>query len=268
MKISTRGRYALRVMIDLAEHSGESFIPLKDIVGKADAPKNVLDEYLRDPNKPLDVVKIKSEIYPGNTDTATAIAGLNDPKKEAEQIRNYVLFGNITPDPKIASWTGAMTPEAWKDMCDDLSSSARLVQEASKAMVKSLESGMKALESIRKKEEAEANKPKPTQEADQPQQQQGTNTEQLFKLFQQIAQTYQINVINAITNTFFNTYYGAYRDIVAAFQSQSKNAATSNVTDKANAAAASTQAANATANAQQTATPTQQQGGGNNGQLV
>jgi len=29
--ISTRGRYALRVMIDLAEHQNGSFIPMKDV---------------------------------------------------------------------------------------------------------------------------------------------------------------------------------------------------------------------------------------------
>jgi hypothetical protein len=236
-------------------------IPLKDIVSKVDGAKNALDEYLRNPDTPLNVEKIKSEIYPGNTDTALAIARMNDPKKEAEAIRNYALFSNITPDPKITSWTGAMTPETWKDMYDDLSNSARLVQDATKAMVKSLDAGMKTLESIRKKEEAEANKPKPTQEAEQPQQQ-GTNAEQLFKLFQQIAQTYQINVINAITNTFFNTYYYAYRDIVAAYQSQSKTQ--SNLTEKADAAAQA--ATNATNNGQpaaaaQTPAPATQTGG-------
>ena len=31
MIISTRGRYALRVMIDLAEHDGEGYVPLKSI---------------------------------------------------------------------------------------------------------------------------------------------------------------------------------------------------------------------------------------------
>ena len=31
MKVSTRGRYALRVMIDLAEHNDGKFIPLKEI---------------------------------------------------------------------------------------------------------------------------------------------------------------------------------------------------------------------------------------------
>ena len=29
--ISTKGRYALRVMLDLAEHGNEEYIPLKDI---------------------------------------------------------------------------------------------------------------------------------------------------------------------------------------------------------------------------------------------
>jgi DNA-binding IscR family transcriptional regulator len=31
MMVSTKGRYALRVMIDLAEHDPESYIPLKEI---------------------------------------------------------------------------------------------------------------------------------------------------------------------------------------------------------------------------------------------
>lgn len=31
MMISTRGRYALRVMIDLAEHQNGSYIPMKDV---------------------------------------------------------------------------------------------------------------------------------------------------------------------------------------------------------------------------------------------
>ena len=31
MIVSTKGRYALRVMIDLAEHSGDSYIPMKDV---------------------------------------------------------------------------------------------------------------------------------------------------------------------------------------------------------------------------------------------
>jgi Rrf2 family protein len=34
MMISTRGRYALRVLIDLAEHRGDSYIPMKDVASR------------------------------------------------------------------------------------------------------------------------------------------------------------------------------------------------------------------------------------------
>lgn len=34
MMISTRGRYALRVLIDLAEHTGDGYIPMKEIADR------------------------------------------------------------------------------------------------------------------------------------------------------------------------------------------------------------------------------------------
>ena len=34
MMISTRGRYALRVMIDLAEHPSADYIPMKDVAAR------------------------------------------------------------------------------------------------------------------------------------------------------------------------------------------------------------------------------------------
>lgn len=36
MRISTKGRYALRVMLDLAQHSGEEYISLSDIAYRQD----------------------------------------------------------------------------------------------------------------------------------------------------------------------------------------------------------------------------------------
>ncbi len=42
MMISTRGRYALRVMIDLAQQSGEAYIPLRDIAER----QNISEKYL------------------------------------------------------------------------------------------------------------------------------------------------------------------------------------------------------------------------------
>lgn len=43
MMISTRGRYALRVMIDLAEQGSTSYIPLKDIVERQNISKKYLE---------------------------------------------------------------------------------------------------------------------------------------------------------------------------------------------------------------------------------
>ena len=41
MKISTKGRYALRMLIDLAEHNDGSFIALKDIAKRQKFLKNI-----------------------------------------------------------------------------------------------------------------------------------------------------------------------------------------------------------------------------------
>ncbi len=46
--ISTRGRYALRVMIDLAENEGDKYIPLKDIAERQDISKKYLEIIVKD----------------------------------------------------------------------------------------------------------------------------------------------------------------------------------------------------------------------------
>ena len=42
--ISTKGRYGLRVMIDLAEHAGEGYIPLKEIAARQNISKKYLEQ--------------------------------------------------------------------------------------------------------------------------------------------------------------------------------------------------------------------------------
>ena len=44
MKISTKGRYALRMLIDLAEHRGEGFVALKDIANRQSISKKYLEQ--------------------------------------------------------------------------------------------------------------------------------------------------------------------------------------------------------------------------------
>lgn len=39
MKISTKGRYALRMVTDLAEHHNEAFVSLKDIAERQNISK-------------------------------------------------------------------------------------------------------------------------------------------------------------------------------------------------------------------------------------
>ncbi len=46
MKISTKGRYALRLMIDLAEHVGCGYIVLKDIAARQDISKKYLEQIM------------------------------------------------------------------------------------------------------------------------------------------------------------------------------------------------------------------------------
>lgn len=44
MKISTKGRYALRMVIDLAEHTEDGFISLKDIAARQGLSKKYLEQ--------------------------------------------------------------------------------------------------------------------------------------------------------------------------------------------------------------------------------
>ena len=46
MKISTKGRYAIRVMIDLAENNTGSYIPLKDIAARQDISEKYLESII------------------------------------------------------------------------------------------------------------------------------------------------------------------------------------------------------------------------------
>lgn len=46
--VSTRGRYALRVMIDLAENADKGLIPLKDVAARQEISKKYLEIIMRD----------------------------------------------------------------------------------------------------------------------------------------------------------------------------------------------------------------------------
>lgn len=47
MLISTKGRYALRVMVDLAEHREEGFVPLKAVAQRQDISEKYLESIVK-----------------------------------------------------------------------------------------------------------------------------------------------------------------------------------------------------------------------------
>ena len=47
MIVSTKGRYALRVMIDLAEYQAERYVPLKEVAARQDISEKYLENILK-----------------------------------------------------------------------------------------------------------------------------------------------------------------------------------------------------------------------------
>ena len=46
MKISTKGRYALRMLLDLAEHQNDGYVALKDIAARQNISKKYLEQII------------------------------------------------------------------------------------------------------------------------------------------------------------------------------------------------------------------------------
>ena len=44
MRISTKGRYALRMLVDLAEHTGDGYVTLKEIAARQNISKQYLEQ--------------------------------------------------------------------------------------------------------------------------------------------------------------------------------------------------------------------------------
>lgn len=228
-------------------------IPAKDITTKLnDFDKEIYEQMNSD--QPLDKVKLKAALYPGKPETALKIAQMNNIKEESEAIRKYVLFGNYEANESETAYNGALTTKIWNDMCSDLVNSKRLIDEIIKPTVKSLNDTIKSIEkqyNLEQKaqksevqqnsvemnigsdtmfQESEVNQeggstppaggvtPSSINNAANKIQQQG-KAQALFDLLKEVSTTFQNNMINALTNAFFNTYYTAYKQIVDKYQS-------------------------------------------------
>ena len=48
MMISTKGRYAMRFLLDVAERQGDGFVPLKDVAARQEISEKYLEIVVKD----------------------------------------------------------------------------------------------------------------------------------------------------------------------------------------------------------------------------
>ena len=231
-------------------------IPAKSMIDKSEALANALQAYKNDKSTITDVQTLEAMCYPGDDATAKKIAGLGDDKEKQKAIANYILFGDTE---KTFTMPTPMQVEGWKEMVNDLLSSQKLIESATKSMYTGLKKATDLLNGIVKEEEAAANKAqnqenihqnaapvdmtgdvvqesdnvvKPddplTSTAQQGQQTQNqtakpsVDAKTLYDTVQKIMTNYQMQAVNLLTKQFFDTYYDAYKKIVDAYQTQTK----------------------------------------------
>lgn len=77
MIVSTKGRYALRVLVDLAEHKSEEYIPLKEIADRQGISEKYLENILKSlvKNKIISGLRGKGGGYRLSVDPSMLTAG-------------------------------------------------------------------------------------------------------------------------------------------------------------------------------------------------
>ena len=85
MKISTKGRYALRIMIDLAKHQSDDFVTLKDIANRQEMSEKYLESIIK--------VLVKNQILVG-------LRGKGGGYKLTKPIEEYTVWDilNVSED--------------------------------------------------------------------------------------------------------------------------------------------------------------------------
>ena len=97
MKISTKGRYVLRMLIDLAEHQGDGYIPLKEIAQRQGVSKKYLEQIVPMLNK-SDILRTNRGFQGGYR-----LAKAPD-KYTVGDI--FLFFGKNRQSVKILRWDG------------------------------------------------------------------------------------------------------------------------------------------------------------------
>ena len=93
--ISTRGRYALRVMLDLAERGEAGFIPLKDVAERQGISKKYLEIIVKD--------LVTAELIEGASGTGGGYRLVREPKDYSVGEILELMEGTIAPVACLAS---------------------------------------------------------------------------------------------------------------------------------------------------------------------
>ena len=94
MKISTKGRYALRMLLELAAHQDDGFISLKEISEHQDISKKYLEQ-----------IRISKEVVHSrnhNPDIKKLVKGLmieSYLKSGCQKISDHMVYGQSITDP-------------------------------------------------------------------------------------------------------------------------------------------------------------------------
>ena len=90
MKISTKGRYALRMMVDLAQNQGDGYVSLKDIAARQGISKKYLEQIVSVLNKPDILRTNRGPCRP---------SGCPGPQTEMQVSFEFSFFWGSAPNP-------------------------------------------------------------------------------------------------------------------------------------------------------------------------
>ena len=83
MMVSTKGRYALRVLIDLAEHQTDGYIPLKDTAARQEISEKYLEGIIK--------ILVKAKLLEGSAVKAADIAS----QKHRNSTQSAAFFASL-----------------------------------------------------------------------------------------------------------------------------------------------------------------------------
>lgn len=132
-------------------------------------------------------------------------------KKAAEMVTNWLLFNS---DTRPQTQPGQLDKNRWDEIVNDLINSPKLIDEITKHMTDQLTKASDYVaQQLKQLENAQGDDVAPKKE----------RFEQLGKIVQNANNIYMTPVINNTIKEFYSVNYTIYREIVTAYQQQSKN---------------------------------------------